>query len=113
MVDECVITMRADPTRGIPAGRSDRCRPDGAFLSLAPAPLRWSVRLFYRCLGLKQPAPVQLPWDCVDRIGVVVTLVVDRDQTGTQPFRPRQSSTAWYAQTQDRECHLRRSCTAR
>ncbi len=81
MVDDLVITMRADPPGEFPRVEAIVAGPM-ALSCRWPQPLRWSVRLFYRCLGLKQPAPVQLPWDCVDRIGVVVTLVVDRDQTG-------------------------------
>lgn len=46
-----------------------------------PRPLRRLAYVTYRLLGLAQPRPSEIPWNCVTEIDVVVHLEIPRDQT--------------------------------
>jgi len=45
-------------------------------------PTRWLARQLYRLLGLRDPHPAALPWQCVTAIDVVVHADVDRAEAG-------------------------------
>ncbi|HEY7295540.1 MAG TPA: hypothetical protein VH916_10885 [Dehalococcoidia bacterium] len=44
------------------------------------APLRWLARLAYRMLGLRDARPIEIPWQHVAAIDVVVHLDLTRDE---------------------------------
>ena len=47
-----------------------------------PRPLRWPVRAVYRLFGVPDPRPVEIPWDRIMAIDVVVHVDVDREAAG-------------------------------
>ena len=46
-----------------------------------PRPLHWLALGLYHLLGLSQPRPSEIPWDCVAAIDVVVHLAIPRAET--------------------------------
>lgn len=47
-----------------------------------PASIRWLTDRLYRLLGVHDPEPVEVPWERVDKIDVLVHLNIDRDDAG-------------------------------
>jgi hypothetical protein len=47
-----------------------------------PRPLAWLAHQCYRLLGLAHPHPVEIPWNQVIAIDVVVHADIDRDEAG-------------------------------
>ena len=57
-----------------------------AFSHTVGRPAVWMARTLYRLLGLRDPHPVQVPWEQVASIDVVVRLAVDSEGTPLQAF---------------------------
>lgn len=83
-VDDLVLDLgepRADGTLPLPEVVAIITGPLALSQTLS-RPLRWLARQGYHLLGLADPRPVELPWQVVSRIDVVVHLDVDRDAAG-------------------------------
>ncbi len=82
-VDDLVLELDDSPTESTPLP-DVVCIVTGPF-ALArhlPGPLRAIARAIYRLVGVDDPRPVEIPWDEVSAIDVVVHADVDRRDLG-------------------------------
>lgn len=83
-VDDLLLEIgepRADGVLPTPAVVAIICGPMALAIDM-PRPIQWLARQIYRLLGVANPQPVEVGWEHVTAIDVVVHLDLARDEMG-------------------------------